>query len=65
MNYIIGTKIATLRKQIDISQEKLANILGTSAQAVSKWERNKNYPDIELLPMIADFFGVTIDSLFR
>ena len=65
MNYGIGTKIATLRKQKDITQEEMANAIGTSAQAISKWERGKNYPDIELLPIIADFFGTTIDNLFR
>lgn len=65
MNYSIGTKIATLRKQKDITQEEMANAIGTSAQAISKWERGKNYPDIELLPIIADFFGTTIDNLLR
>lgn len=65
MNYSIGTKIATLRKQKDITQEEMANAIGTSAQAISKWERGKNYPDIELLPIIADFFSTTIDNLFR
>lgn len=65
MNYSIGTKIATLRRQKDITQEEMANAIGTSAQAISKWERGKNYPDIELLPIIADFFSTTIDNLFR
>ena len=65
MNYSIGTKIATLRKHKDITQEEMANAIGTSAQAISKWERGKNYPDIELLPIIADFFGTTIDNLLR
>lgn len=65
MNYSIGTKIATLRKQKDITQEEMANTIGTSAQAISKWECGKNYSDIELLPIIADFFSTTIDNLFR
>lgn len=65
MNYSIGTKIATLRKQKDITQEEMANAIGTSAQAISKWERGKNYPDIELLPTIADYFDISVDSLFR
>lgn len=43
----------------------MANAIGTSAQAISKWERGKNYPDIELLPIIADFFSTTIDNLLR
>ena len=65
MNYSIGTKIATLRKQKDITHEEMANAIGTSAQAISKWECGKNYPDIELLPIIADFFSTTIDNLLR
>lgn len=43
----------------------MANTIGTSAQAISKWECGKNYPDIELLPIIADYFDISIDSLFR
>ena len=61
----IGTKIAELRKQKGVTQEEMGNVIGTSAQAISKWECGKNYPDIELLPTIADYFTVTIDSLFR
>lgn len=60
----MGTKIAALRKQKEITQEEMAKMVGTSAQAISKWERGKNYPDIELLPIIASFFGISIDNLF-
>lgn len=57
--------LAELRKQKGVTQEEMANTIGTSAQAISKWERGKNYPDIELLPIIADFFSTTIDNLLR
>jgi len=60
----IGDKIAELRKQKGLTQEKLADIIGVSAQSVSKWENSATMPDIMLLPMIADIFDVTIDSLF-
>ncbi len=60
----MGTKIAILRKQKGVTQEEMAKALGTSAQAVSKWECGKNYPDIALLPAIAFYFAVPIDDLF-
>ena len=61
----MGKTIADLRKQKGVSQEEMSRYLGVTAQAISKWECGKNYPDIELLPTIADYFAVTIDSLFR
>lgn len=60
---IIGKQIATLRKEKGFKQEELANYVGVSTQAVSKWE-NGGVPDTELLPKIADFFSVSVDSLF-
>lgn len=61
----IGNNIAALRKEKSITQEELANILGVSAQAVSKWENNSSCPDVALLTDIADYFGVTVDALLR
>ncbi len=58
-----SSNIKRLRFESGMSQEELANRLGISTQAVSKWECALSYPDIELLPVIADVFGVTIDSL--
>ncbi|MBQ7295585.1 MAG: helix-turn-helix transcriptional regulator [Clostridia bacterium] len=52
-----------LRKEKGLTQESLADILGVSFQAISKWERGENYPDIALLPAIAAYFGVSIDML--
>lgn len=60
---MIGKNIATMRKEKGVKQEELANAVGVTPQAVSKWE-NGGVPDIELLPAIADFFGVSIDRLF-
>ena len=60
---IIGKQIATLRKEKGIKQEELANYVGVSTQAVSKWE-NGGVPDTDLLPKIADFFSVPVDTLF-
>lgn len=52
-----------LRKQRKITQEELANFLGVTKASVSKWETNQSYPDILLLPQIANFFDITIDEL--
>lgn len=59
----IGDIIADLRKERNIRQDELAEYVGVTAQAVSKWE-NGGMPDCELLPKIADFFGVSVDMLF-
>lgn len=52
-----------LRKKHALTQEQIAEALGVSCQAVSKWETNSSYPDISLLPIIADYFGVSVDHL--
>lgn len=64
MTIEIGKQIKSLRVQKGVTQEELANHLGISYQAVSKWENNITAPDIQLLPMISVYFGVTIDELF-
>lgn len=63
MRQYFAENIKNLRRKSDFTQEKLADYLGVSAQTVSKWERSETYPDIELLPAIANHFGVTIDEL--
>ena len=60
----LGEKIKYLRKQRDISQEVLADYLGVTFQAVSKWETGAAMPDIALIPAIASFFGISTDELF-
>lgn len=52
-----------LRKEKDLTQEQIADILCISPQAVSRWECDTTYPDISLLPTIAEFFNVTVDEL--
>ncbi|MDE7193944.1 MAG: helix-turn-helix domain-containing protein [Oscillospiraceae bacterium] len=63
MTLYIGENLKKQRKLRELTQEQLANILGVSFQSVSKWERSEGYPDIELLPTIADCFGITVDEL--
>lgn len=60
----MGQTIAKLRRDRNLTQEKLAEQLAVSAQAVSKWENATCYPDIDMLPRLAHFFGVSIDTLF-
>ena len=60
----IGNQIKQLRQRRGVTQEELAERLGVTAQAVSKWERGVATPDIAMLPEISAYFGVTIDELF-
>ena len=60
----IGSKIAQSRKEKGITQETLAQMLNVTNQAVSKWESDQCCPDIQILPKLADTFGITIDALF-
>ena len=60
----IGNKIRKLRKQRGITQEQLAESIGVSFQAVSKWENNIALPDITLAPVLAGYFSVSMDELF-
>jgi len=59
----LGENIRSLRIAKGITQEKFGYEMGVSAQAVSRWENGATYPDIMMLPMIADFFDVTLDEL--
>lgn len=59
----IGDMIRQLRGSRGVSQETLADVCGVSMQAVSKWENDQSYPDISLLPVLADYFHVTLDYL--
>ena len=59
----IARNIARMRKENALTQEDLATFLGVTKASVSKWETGQSYPDIELLPRIATFFGISIDEL--
>ena len=63
MNTTIGKRIAALRREKGLKQDELAEKLGVSAQAVSKWENDQTCPDISLLPLLAKTLGVTVDEL--
>lgn len=63
MTLYIGENLKKQRKLKELTQEQLADILGVSFQAISKWERGEGYPDIEMLPTIAEYFGITTDEL--
>lgn len=65
MRIKIGEVIQTLRKEKSLTQEQLARFIGVSTPAVSKWESGNSYPDIELLPLLADFFNVSVDKLLN
>lgn len=61
----MGAFIAALRKANGLTQKELAEKLNVSDKAVSRWERDESYPDLTLVPLIADIFGVTSDELLR
>lgn len=63
MHIYLGENLKNLRRKKNLTQEKLADFLGVSFQAVSKWERGDTYPDISMLPEIADFFKISVDEL--
>ena len=63
MNTTLGKRIAALRREKGLKQDELAEKLGVSAQAVSKWENDQTCPDISLLPLLAKTLGVTVDEL--
>ena len=59
----IGAIIKKLRKENNVTQDALASAIGVTPQAISRWESENGYPDIELLPALADFFSVSTDEL--
>ena len=60
----MGKQIRENRLRCNLTQEKLAETLGVTPQAVSKWESGTGFPDITLLPKLSSIFGVKIDELF-
>lgn len=63
MNESIGNRISKYRKAKGLTQEVLANLMGVSAQAVSKWETDASCPDITALPQLCKILGITTDEL--
>ena len=64
MQLNLGQKIRELRHRAECTQEALADTLGVTSQAVSRWESGGGYPDMEMIPSIANYFGISIDELF-
>jgi transcriptional regulator with XRE-family HTH domain len=63
MEQTLGKRIAARRKELGLTQEALAEKLGITAQAVSKWENDQSCPDISTLPRLAEILGVSTDTL--
>ena len=63
MNQTLGKRISTRRKALGLTQDQLAEKLGVTAQAVSKWENDQSCPDITTLPRLAEIFGISVDTL--
>ena len=63
MEETLGKRIIANRKRLGMTQDKLAEQLGVTAQAVSKWENDQSCPDITMLPKLAEIFGISIDAL--
>ena len=63
MKLNLGNQIRLNRRRMNLTQEQLAEKFGTSPQAISRWEIGTTYPDIEMLPMIASFFEMSVDAL--
>ena len=61
----LGAMIASLRKERQMTQLELAEQLGVTDKAVSKWERNLSCPDITAIPKLADILGVSVEELLR
>ncbi len=59
----LGDTLRRLRRERNLTQETLASHLGISCQAISKWERSDGYPDITFLPVLARYFGISVDTL--
>ena len=63
MEQTLGKRIVHHRKKLGLTQDQLAEQLGVTAQAVSKWENDQSCPDITMLPKLAAIFGITTDAL--
>ena len=63
MEETLGKRIVAHRKRLGLTQDQLAEKMGITAQAVSKWENDQSCPDISALPQLADIFGITVDAL--
>lgn len=65
MKPTIGQNIASYRKKAGMTQEELSEKIGVTAQAISKWENDLSYPDLEIVRNLAGIFGITVDQLLN
>lgn len=65
MELNMGAVISQKRKEGQITQQQLADFMGVSKASVSKWETGQSYPDITLIPLLAGYFNITVDSLMN
>lgn len=63
MKFDFGQNLKELRHSKNLTQEQAAELLNVSKQSISRWENNITYPDIWFLPVVASFYGITVDSL--
>lgn len=61
---VISEKLKTYRKESKVTQKQLGDLIGVTSQSISKWEREDCYPDITVLPIIADAIGCKVDDFF-
>jgi transcriptional regulator with XRE-family HTH domain len=64
MKISISENIKRLRRERDMTQDDLAAVMGVTSQSVSKWETGTAYPDVETIPLLANYFDVSVDDLF-
>ena len=61
----VASKIKSFREEQGLTQKQFAELLGVTHQTVSKWESRRGYPDVFLLPQLAETLGCSIDELYR
>ena len=61
---IISEKLKTYRVENKVTQQQIADLIGVTSQSISKWEREESYPDIAVLPLLAQTIGCKVDDFF-
>lgn len=64
INMTLGILISNKRKELGLTQEKLATMLNVSPKTISKWETNRGFPEVTMLPLLASALSMTTDELF-
>lgn len=61
---IISEKLKAYRIENKVTQQQIADLIGVTSQSISKWEREESYPDIAVLPLLAQTIGCKVDDFF-